>query len=352
MASINDKLPPRRVKNGLFNLSETGLILVAVPLIFELGLALALSDTLSKIEEQTISQLHSKAIVSTAGQINNGFYSMAMYLTWWKYSKDPSIAGQYKNAVAEAHDSVDLLISLTRDNPEQNARALKIRQLGTDAESVVAQFAKPIVSGVSSMIEVVGFRRDLSKSFMPMLDELKVLVKEEENRSTNVNPDLDGLLKIVCFGLLANLLLSCYLALFFARSIIARIDRLTDNLKCCAERTELAPSLEGRDEFVHLDKVFHQFNDLLTSIERQKREFVAMINHDLRTPLTTLQYVLALALRGSYGELSEGQKEVLAKQENELLNLVNYVNDFLAEEVKKAEVEKAGTDKPLNEAGD
>jgi hypothetical protein len=351
MASTNDKLTPRRVKNGMFNLSETGLILVAVPLIFELGLALALSDTLSKIEKQTISQLHSKSIVSTAGRINDGFYSMAMYLTWWKYSKDPSIADQYKDAVAEAHESADQLISLTRDNPEQLARALRIRQLGTEAEAVVAQFAKPIVSGVPAMIEAVGFRRELSKSFMPMLDDLKVLVKEEENRSTNVKPDLDGLLKIICFGLLANLLLSCFLALFFANAIIARIDRLTDNLKSCAERTELAPRLQGRDEFVHLDKVFHQFNDTLISIERQKREFVAMINHDLRTPLTTLQYVLALALRGSYGEFSEDQKEVLVKQENELLNLVNYVNDFLAEEQKKAVVEKTGTAEPLKETG-
>lgn len=351
MASTNDKQTPRRVKNGLFNLSETGLILVAVPLIFELGLAVALSDTLSKIEKQTISQLHSKSIVSNAGQINDGFYSMAMYLTLWKYTKDPGIGGQYKSAVAEAHDSVDRLIALTRDSPEQQARALKIRQYGIEADAVVAQFARPIVTGVLAMIEASAFRRELRKSFVPMLEELEVLVQEENNRLTKVKPDLQGLFKTICFGLLANLVLSCFLALFFARSIIARIDRLTDNLKSCAERTELAPTLQGRDEFVHLDKVFHQFNDSLTSIERQKREFVAMINHDLRTPLTTLQYVLALALRGSYGEFSEGQKEVLVKQEDELLNLVNYVNDFLAEEQKKAEVEKAGTAEPLSERG-
>lgn len=350
MASTNDKQQPRRVKNGFFNLSETGLILVAVPLIFELGLAMALSDTLSKIERQTISHLHSKAIVSNAGQINDGFYNMAMFLTLWKYTKDPSIGGQYKSAVRQAHESVDRLISLTRENPDQNARALKIRQLGIEADAVVAQFAKPIVSGASVMIEAAGFRRELRKSFVPMLEELEILVQEENNRLTSVKPDLGGLFKTICFGLLANLVLSCFLALFFARSIIARIDRLTDNLKSCAERRELAPSLQGRDEFVQLDKVFHQFNDSLTSIEKQKREFVAMINHDLRTPLTTLQYVLALALRGSYGEFSEGEKKVLAKQEDELMNLVNYVNDFLAEEQKKSEVAKSTAVIQLDEA--
>jgi hypothetical protein len=351
MASTNDKVSSRRVKNGLFTLSETGMILVAVPLIFELGLALTLSDTLSKIEKQTISQLHSKAIVSTAGQINNGFISMAMYLTWWKYSKDPSIGAQYQNAVAAAHDSVDRLILLTRDNPDQNARALKIRQYGLEADAVVARFAKPILSGVSALIEGPRFLREMRKSFVPMLEELEVLVQEENNTLTKVKPDLEGLFKTICFGLLANLLLSCFLALFFAKSIIARIDRLTYNLKCCAERTELPPTLQGRDEFVHLDRVFHQFNDSLTSIERQKREFVSMINRDLRTPLTTLQYVLALALRGSYGEFSERQKEVLLEQEDKLLNLVDYVNDFLAEEQKKAEVEKASTAEPLDKAG-
>lgn len=350
MSSTNDKLSPRRVRNALFNLSETGLILVAVPLIFELGLAVALSDTLSKIEKQTISQLHSKAIVSTAGQINDQFYSMAMLLTWWKYSKDPRIGPQYRDAVSEAHQSVARLISLTRDNPEQNARALKIRDLGLQAEAVIEQFAKPIVSGLSGMIEGPRFMRDLKRYFMPMLEELKVLVKEEE-RSKNVKPDLKGLFTTIFFGLIANLLLSCFLALFFANSIIARIDRLTGNLKRCAERTELAPPLEGRDEFVHLDKVFHQFNDSLSSIERQKREFVAMINHDLRTPLTTLQYVLALALKGSYGEISEAEKKRLKEQEDELLKLVNYVNDFLAEEQKKSQEEKIVTAVQVDETG-
>ena len=102
---------------------------------------------------------------------------------------------------------------------------------------------------------------------------------------------------------------------------------------------------------MHLDRVFHQFNDSLSSIERQKREFVAMINHDLRTPLTTLQYVLALALKGSYGEISEAEKETLLKQENELLKLVNYVNDFLTDEKKKAKSSDSDAAAQLDESG-
>ncbi len=337
MTSRPDPLPPRRVKHGIFNLAETGLILVAVPLIFELGLALALSDTLSKIEKQTISQLHSKAIISAVGEIDGSFYSMVTLLTLWKYTKDSSIGTQYKEAVRETHAEVDHLIDLTKTNPEQNARAIRVRDLGLQADAVVDRFARPILSGFSVVIEASRFQRDLRKCFMPMLEELNALVKEERKRLSSEGTDLQGLFKTICFGLLVNLLLSGFLALFFAKSIIARIDRLTGNLKSCAERTELAANLEGRDELVHLDKVFHQFNDRLTSIEKQKREFVAMINHDLRTPLTTLQYVLALALRGSYGDFSSAEKEKLEEQEEELLKLINYVNDFLAEEKEKSQ---------------
>lgn len=335
----------RGLKNGVFNLAETGLILVAVPLIFQLVLSSQLSDALSKIEKQTLARLRSTAIISAASQVSLHFYSIASLLTLFRFTRDPAIADGYRNGKQAAKESGNYLIELTRDRPDQRERAEKVVSLGEEAAAIISEFERPMEMGMTAVLEAPRVRREINRIFVPIITELDTLVKQERQRLTGEQPDFDLLFKLMCVGFIANLFLSGFLALFFSRSIISRIDRLTANLRSCAERGELAPNLQGRDEFVNLDKAFHRMNDSLTAIESRKREFVAMINHDLRTPLTTLQYVVALALKGSYGEFSEDEKTQLAQQEEKLIELVDYINEFLADEKKESEARKSVDDK-------
>lgn len=325
------------MKEGRFNLAETGFILVAIPLVFQLVLSFPLSDTLSKIERQTLARLRSTRIISAASQVSLEFYSIAAMLTLFRFTRDPAIADSYRASRRAANETGEYLILLTSDRPEQRERAEKVNKLGDEAAAIVSGFEHSMEMGMSAVIEASRFRHQVNRIFVPMINELDALVKEERLRLTGEQPDFDRLFRVIAIGFGANLLLSGFLALFFFRTIISRIDRLKYNLKRCAEREKLAPMLEGRDEFVRLDEAFHRMDEQLTAIENRKREFVAMINHDLRTPLTTLQYVVALALKGSYGDFSEEERAILAQQEEKIVQLVDYVNEFLADEKRKSE---------------
>jgi signal transduction histidine kinase len=46
-------------------------------------------------------------------------------------------------------------------------------------------------------------------------------------------------------------------------------------------------------------------------VDRMKRDFVAMVSHDLRTPLTSIQMVLSLLEAEAYGQLSDSGHENL-----------------------------------------
>ncbi len=73
-------------------------------------------------------------------------------------------------------------------------------------------------------------------------------------------------------------------------------------------------------------------------VERLKQEFVAMVSHDLRTPLTALQGTLALVRKGTYGSLSEqGQARIINAEKN-VLRLINLINELL--ELEKLEAGK------------
>lgn len=64
-------------------------------------------------------------------------------------------------------------------------------------------------------------------------------------------------------------------------------------------------------------------------IERMKREFVAMVSHDLRTPLTSIQGFLNLLQVGALGELSESGQQNLTIADNSISRLIKLVSDLL-----------------------
>ncbi len=64
-------------------------------------------------------------------------------------------------------------------------------------------------------------------------------------------------------------------------------------------------------------------------LERMKQEFVAMISHDLRTPLTSVRGFLSMLIKGVYGTLNEvGEKRSGAAERN-VSRLIALINDLL-----------------------
>lgn len=75
-------------------------------------------------------------------------------------------------------------------------------------------------------------------------------------------------------------------------------------------------------------------------IERMKREFVAMVSHDLRTPLTSIQGFLSLLEAGAYGEMSQPGLQSLTIADNSISRLIKLINDLLdAERIESGMLE-------------
>lgn len=64
-------------------------------------------------------------------------------------------------------------------------------------------------------------------------------------------------------------------------------------------------------------------------LEQLKREFIQMVSHDLRVPLTSLQMTLDLLLNGVYGELTEKGRPRIQHAFSELERLINLINQLL-----------------------
>ena len=64
-------------------------------------------------------------------------------------------------------------------------------------------------------------------------------------------------------------------------------------------------------------------------LERTKREFVAMVSHDLKSPLSSILTVLAAFSDGRAGSLTEQGQAAAARAENECLRLIKLIQDLL-----------------------
>jgi PAS domain S-box-containing protein len=75
-------------------------------------------------------------------------------------------------------------------------------------------------------------------------------------------------------------------------------------------------------------------------IERMKRDFVAMVSHDLRTPLTSIQGFLSLLDAGAYGELTDAGADSLYTADASITRLIRLINDLLdAERLESGKLE-------------
>src|SRR5262249_34908352 len=64
-------------------------------------------------------------------------------------------------------------------------------------------------------------------------------------------------------------------------------------------------------------------------VEKRRQEAVQMVSHDLRSPLTSIQFSLEMLAAGANGELSPEALEDVRIAQNNTNQLINLVNDLL-----------------------
>jgi len=68
---------------------------------------------------------------------------------------------------------------------------------------------------------------------------------------------------------------------------------------------------------------------MLKAMDRMKSDFVAMVSHEIRAPLTSVEQQLSVVLAGIIGEVGERQKEMLGRAKERTHALLTLINDLL-----------------------
>jgi signal transduction histidine kinase len=309
------------------------MILVAVPLVFELVFVLALALALQQSEEQTQKLARSREIVSEINKLTQAYLDAGVALVAWKATHSNSFMRRYDEGLKQVAPIHKHLEELAGGDRVRREHVDGLKAAGDKIVYLTQQFRRPGDQSLVILMDPVSYRQEIARAYEKLLQESQSLDNEE--RATQLaNPEegtrfRERLRTLLVVGVLFNVLVTVVLAMFFSRSITRRLMLMTENSKRLTERSELNPLVGGEDEISQLDESFHTMAAQLKRAEQRKQEYISMISHDLRTPLAAIQGTIAVANRGSYGVLNEKGAKRLAAAEADSERLIGLINEML-----------------------
>lgn len=312
-------------------LSDKAFILVAVPLVFELIFIAILASLLQQAETEIHKVDRARAIIAQMNKLHGLLTAEAGGLSNYGLSASEVKAKNGGRTVDMVPGVLAELKNLVRDDADELRRAEEFERFIMET---LTDFRK-----VRSMIteSSIWEARDFLRSFKPKARQLsekmeQLLGKERalEAKSPAIQDQYRNNVKAwLAAGILLNIVLAVCLAVYFNRGTTRRLSVLVDNTCKLASGKPLNPPVGGADEIGHLDRVFNEMADALKQTARLKEEFVSMISHELRSPLTAIQAFLSLMAEGVYGELNEHGKNKVTVAERNCTRLIKLINDLL-----------------------
>lgn len=83
------------------------------------------------------------------------------------------------------------------------------------------------------------------------------------------------------------------------------------------------------DEIGDVSRSFRSMTRRLAELERLKAEFLSVASHELKTPINVIAGYVGLLTEGIYGALTEEQKDILGRVNEQTVSLTRQVNDLL-----------------------
>lgn len=429
------------------SLSKKALILVAIPLAFEIVFVVSLATLLYSVDRERERENHAREVTGRVNAALTALLDRFSSCVLYHVSDSPSFKKRFETSRVKIQTEIAALDAIVRDHPEEKAAIDRITELLTLAVENLQRAQGQLELGSKIGAARMWMRADKDiNQLLSAIDEIVVyqtkVLAEGKVAQAGYRRAVEIILPV---GLLFNVLLAVGLAFYFNRGTTKRLNVLLDNTKRLALEQPLSPPLIGRDEIATLDHTFRDMasaleesrrkehavvdnaedvicsfdrqgrfvavnpaaaklwgymeedligdgidaivheddikatfkaiDDLVASpsgtgsfenriichdgrgvdfawsahwsktdktlfcvarditerkqVDRMKRDFVAMVSHDLRTPLTSIQMVLSLLEAEAYGQLSDSGHENLEAAEANVNRLIGLVNGLL-----------------------
>lgn len=428
------------------SLGKKALILVTVPLVFELGFVGTFAYLVSQVDHERAREAHARDVAGHLNVLLRLVMERSSSLIVAHFTSRETFRRRADLAKKRFYREKEIITNLVADNPHEKESWDKVYKLMNEGDryfdhaKTMVDIGNKLAAGME-MVKVNRLMADVFQAIDHLVEEQEAETLERKNKQAAVRKQIEVLIyAAVAF----NILLALGLALAFNKSTAQRLKVLLDNTYKLASQQPLSPPLRGDDELAQLDGTFRKMAEALASMRRKesailssaadiicsldqerrftqanpaaaqqwgyeiddllgrrldqildeedqkatleqigkiieanghgnftnrvitkdgserdcewsvvwsheekslmcvvhditerkqidqmKRDFVAMVSHDLRTPLTSIQMVHSLLSAGAYGELTEDGLESVSGAQDCCDRLITLVNDLL-----------------------
>lgn len=312
-------------------LSQKGLLIVAIPLLCQIVFVALLAALIGYAEREESIAKRGERITARIGNVSKHLIEAELALIGYGCRRYEQLKVGYETNDALIPLVFQDLKQLTKDVPE-TATSINSLEVGVNQLRQNMRVSLASIESGNWMPAVVKLAGQSTASYFLVKHEIEAITKQI--RKSYITDKQEEAMRtriwaVLIVTLVANIVITVLMSLYFSKNISGRLAILSDNALRVRDRKELNPLISGSDEIAELDRVFHQMSGALTKAEQTKAEFISMISHDLRSPLTSLQFTLALAEKGAFGEINEKGKERFSRAEYTVERLVKLINELL-----------------------
>lgn len=334
-------------KHFSLKLSHMGLILLGIPALFEILFVLIMFFLLQQAELEIKKESRSKEVIAHAHSLQQHITNAGISIGAYGFSKSALPKAAFEAAVRGIkREMKDLSVLLGSDSAQMKRLHLLSESVSgalasiEESRKVVEQ--APVISLLADNKRLTDNLDKLSGMVGVLQKQIDDLVSSERQLTKDLPAKRQrskiAIMAALSIGASANIALAIALALFFQRTVSQRQLVLMDNAKRLSRAQVLNSPLEGKDEIAELDRVFHKMAQELAAADEFKKELVAMVSHELRSPLSSVDAILSFLEAGGMGELPDGVRRRLLTAEGEVQRLISLINDLL--DIEKMEAGK------------
>lgn len=309
-------------------LAQKGIVLVCVPLLFELCFVAILAFLLHQSHEEREREILSKRIIGCASDLIKMASNLHQGPAGYVVTGSEEFVKQYNNASRDFPIKLQELDSLLSQDPHNQVVTSRLRLDSMRALDMLAAYKESMQN--ADRVRLLEQMETSDKAVLANLDSFTDTlssIMQTQHRIEDKSPGIqafwnNAVTTLLILGTLVNVGGGVWMALLVSRGIVSRLNVMSENANRLARGEVLMQPLSGDDEIAQLDGVFHQMAGSLSQARENERAVLE----------STLDVMCKINAEGLFTAVSPACVQVWQYNPDELIG-AQYVNLITAEYV-------------------